>query len=100
MSEALLIMTQKRFGAVGVTGEDGRLVGVITDGDLRRHIDGLMAHSASEVMSRHPKTISPDALAAEALRLMQGRITVLFVVEDERPVGIVHVHDLLRSGVA
>lgn len=99
MTEALLIMTQKRFGAVGVTGEDGRLVGVITDGDLRRHIDGLTRHAAKEVMSCNPKTITPDALAADALRLMEGRITVLFVVEDGRPVGIVHVHDLLRSGV-
>ena len=100
MRDALLVMTQKRFGAVGVTGGDGRLAGIITDGDIRRHIDGLMDHVASEVMTPGPKTIAPDTLAAEALNLMQGRITVLFVVEDQRPVGVIHIHDLLRSGVA
>jgi arabinose-5-phosphate isomerase len=83
-----------------VTDADGRLVGVVTDGDLRRHIDGLMSHTAGEVMTRAPKTVSPDILAGEALSMMQGRITVLFVVEDERPVGVIHIHDLLRSGVA
>jgi arabinose-5-phosphate isomerase len=93
-------MTQKRFGAVGVTDAEGRLAGVITDGDLRRHIDGLMDHTAGEVMTANPKTIAPDTLAAEALALMQGRITVLFVVQDQLPVGVIHVHDLLRSGVA
>jgi arabinose-5-phosphate isomerase len=100
MHDALLVMTEKRFGALGVTDADGRLVGVITDGDLRRHIDGLMSHTAGEVMTRAPKTVSPDILAGEALSMMQGRITVLFVVEDERPVGVIHIHDLLRSGVA
>jgi arabinose-5-phosphate isomerase len=100
MHDALLVMTEKRFGALGVTDADGRLVGVVTDGDLRRHINGLMSHTAGEVMTRAPKTVSPDILAGEALSMMQGRITVLFVVEDERPVGVIHVHDLLRSGVA
>ena len=100
MADTLLMMTQKRFGAVGVTEPDGRLAGIITDGDLRRHIDGLMSHRAEEVMTEQPKTISPDALAGEALHLMQGRITVLFVVEALRPVGVIHIHDLLRSGVA
>ncbi len=100
MRNALLVMTQKRFGAVGVTDADGRLAGIITDGDIRRHIDGLMEHIASEVMTPHPLTIAPDTLAAEALALMQGRITVLFVVDDQKPVGVIHVHDLLRSGVA
>ena len=100
MRDALLVMTQKRFGAVGVTDAQGRLAGVITDGDLRRHIDGLMTHMAGEVMTPGPATVSPDALAGEALSMMQGRITVLFVVEQERPIGVIHVHDLLRSGVA
>ncbi len=100
MRDTLLVMTQKRFGAVGVTDADGRLSGVITDGDLRRHIDGLMDHVAGEVMTANPKTIAPETLAAEALALMQGRITVLFVVQDQRPVGVIHIHDLLRSGVA
>jgi arabinose-5-phosphate isomerase len=100
MAETLIVMTQKRFGAVGVVDQAGRLVGVFTDGDLRRHIDGLMGHAAGEVMTRSPKTIAPDALAGEAMALMQGRITVLFVVENERPVGVLHMHDLLRGGVA
>jgi arabinose-5-phosphate isomerase len=100
MREALLVMTEKRFGVVGVTDAEGRLAGVFTDGDLRRHFDGLTDHTTEEVMTRAPKTVTPTALAAEALALMQGRITVLFVVEDERPVGVIHIHDLLRSGVA
>jgi arabinose-5-phosphate isomerase len=99
MPDALLTMTQKHFGAVAVTDAAGRLAGVITDGDLRRHIDGLMSHTAGEVMTRAPKTVAPAALAAEALAMMQGRITVLFVVEGERPVGVIHIHDLLRAGV-
>ncbi len=100
MSEALLVMTERRFGTAGVIDGEGRLIGVITDGDLRRKIDGLMQHTAEEVMSPHPTTISPDALAGEALNLMQGRITVLFAVEAHKPVGLVHIHDLLRGGVA
>jgi arabinose-5-phosphate isomerase len=100
MADALLVMTRGRFGAVGVTEPNGALIGVITDGDLRRKIDGLMDHTAGEVMSREPKTVSPEVLAGEALHLMQGRITVLFVIDDGRPVGILHIHDLLRQGVA
>ncbi len=102
MSETVLVMSQKRFGCVGVCEADGRLSGIITDGDLRRHIDGLLNHVAAEVMTRTPKTIPPGMLAAEALKLMSERApasTVLFVVEDERPIGILHVHDLLRAGV-
>ena len=100
MSDALLVMSEKRFGAVGVIDTHGALVGLITDGDLRRHMDGLMSHSAGEVMTRAPLTIAPSALAAEALKIMnERRITVLFVVEDDRPVGILHVHDLLRAGI-
>ena len=100
MSDALLVMSEKRFGAVGVVDGAGRLAGLITDGDLRRHMDGLLGHTAGEVMTHAPLTISPGALAAEALKVMnERRITVLFVVEGERPVGILHVHDLLRAGV-
>ena len=100
MQQALLEMTQRRFGCVGVTDGSGALQGLITDGDLRRHMEGLMAHSAAEVMTPAPKTVTPDTLAAEALKLMnEARITVLFVVDEGRPVGIVHVHDLLRAGV-
>jgi len=100
MSEALLVMSQKRFGAVGVTDAAGALVGLITDGDLRRHMDGLMGHAAGEVMTKGPLLIGPHALAAEALKVMnERRITVLFVVESGKPVGVLHVHDLLRAGV-
>jgi len=103
MRQALLVMTEKRWGIVGVTDAAGRLVGAITDGDLRRHIEGLLDHSAGEVMTPGPKkTVEPDILASEALARMSDpppAVTVLFVVEDERPVGILHVHDLLRAGV-
>jgi arabinose-5-phosphate isomerase len=102
MPEALLVMTEKRFGCVGVTNGEGALQGLITDGDIRRHMQGLMAHAAAEVMTPSPKTVAPGALAAEALKIMNdNRITVLFVVEDGgKPVGILHIHDLLRAGVA
>ncbi len=100
MAETLITMTEKRFGCAGVVDRDGALLGVITDGDLRRHMAGLMGHSAVEIMTANARTAAPSMLAAEALRLMnESRITVLFVVEDERPVGILHVHDLLRAGV-
>ncbi len=100
MPDALLVMTEKRFGCIGVV-EQGRLAGLITDGDLRRHLDDLMGHKAGEIMTRAPKTATPDMLAGEALKLMNdSRITVLFVVDhDGRPVGILHVHDVLRAGV-
>lgn len=100
MPDALLVMSEKRFGAVGVVDDAGALAGLITDGDLRRHMDGLLTHSAGEVMTQGPLTITPGALAAEALKIMNDRrITVLFVVEAGKPVGILHVHDLLRAGV-
>jgi arabinose-5-phosphate isomerase len=103
MADALLIMTEKRFGIVGVQAPDGRLQGVITDGDLRRHMDGLMDRTAGEVMTPGPKkTVAPGQLASEALARMADPlpgVTVMFVVEDGRPVGILHVHDLLRAGV-
>jgi arabinose-5-phosphate isomerase len=103
MRQALLVMTQMRWGIVGVVDPQGRLLGAITDGDLRRHIDGLMDHTAGEVMTPGPKKVAPpDMLAGEALALMSDpapAVTVLFVVEDGRPVGILHVHDLLRAGV-
>jgi arabinose-5-phosphate isomerase len=100
MRDALLVMSEKRFGSVAVVDAEGVLVGMITDGDLRRHMDGLMSHSAGEVMTRDPRTVQAQTLAAEALKLMNdSRITVLFVVDDGKPVGILHVHDLLRAGV-
>lgn len=103
MRQALLVMTEKRWGIVGVVDGAGRLVGAITDGDLRRHIDGLLERSAGEVMTPGPrKAVRPQMLASEALALMSDpapAVTVLFVVEDGRPVGILHVHDILRAGV-
>jgi arabinose-5-phosphate isomerase len=99
MRDTLLIMTEKRFGCVGVVA-DGRLAGLITDGDLRRHMDGLLSHHAGEVMTADPKTAEPHMLAGEALKIMNdSRITVLFVVDQGRPVGILHVHDVLRAGI-
>ncbi len=100
MRETLLTMTEKRFGCVGVVGDDGLLAGMITDGDLRRHMDGLLDHTAGEVMTPDPRAVAPGTLAAEALKRMnEARITVLFVVDAGRPVGVLHVHDLLRAGV-
>ena len=103
MNEALLVMTEKRWGIVGVTGPDGALAGAITDGDLRRHIDGLMGKTAGEVMTEGPKkTVPPGMLASEALALMSDpppAVTVLFVIDAGKPVGILHIHDLLRAGV-
>jgi arabinose-5-phosphate isomerase len=103
MSEAILVMTAKSFGCVGVRGADGRLVGVITDGDLRRHMnDHLLGRAVGEIMHREPKTITPAHLAAEALGLMNRfAITSLFVVDDQYcPAGFLHMHDCLRAGVA
>jgi arabinose-5-phosphate isomerase len=102
MSEALIVMSTKSFGCVGIVGDDGRLAGIITDGDLRRHMaPDLLSQRVGEVMTPNPKTIRPDALASEALGFMSTRnITSLFVVEDARPVGIIHIHDCLRAGIA
>jgi arabinose-5-phosphate isomerase len=102
MAEAVLEMTAKRLGCVGVVETQGTLVGIITDGDLRRHMgEGLLARRAADVMTSTPRTITSEALAAEALNIMNTRaITVLFVVDSGKPVGILHVHDLLRAGVA
>ena len=102
MSEAIVEMSAKGFGCVAVTNGDGRLLGVITDGDLRRHMrDDLLRAPVGEVMTASPKTVRPGQLASEALELINSlKITALFVVESDRPVGIVHFHDLLRAGVA
>lgn len=101
MGEVLLAITRSGFGMVGVTDAQGLLAGIITDGDLRRHLDGLLSRKAGEVMTRDPRTIAPDALAGEALALMNdSKITCLLVTEGERSAtGILHVHDCLRAGV-
>jgi arabinose-5-phosphate isomerase len=102
MPDTILEMTAKSFGVVAVTGPDGKLVGVISDGDLRRNITTLMQRSAGEICNRTPVCVSPDMLAAEALGIMNSRpVTAIFVVDgDNRPCGILHLHDCLRAGVA
>ena len=101
MSQALVVMTEKSFGCIGIVDDAGRLAGIVTDGDLRRHMgDGLLSRSVGDIMTANPRTIGPNTLASAALATLQGRITALFVVDDGRPVGIVHVHDLLRMGTA
>lgn len=102
MREAIVKISQKGFGCVGIVRADGRLAGIITDGDLRRHMQSdLLAMRADEVMTQTPRTITADALAATALTIVNdAAITALMIVEDDRPVGIVHLHDLLRVGVA
>jgi arabinose-5-phosphate isomerase len=101
MSKVLLVMTKKSFGCACVVDKKGMLVGVITDGDLRRHMTPkLLTQRAAEVMTLNPVTIHPRLLAGEALRILNERsITSLFVVENGKPVGILHVHDCLRAGV-
>jgi arabinose-5-phosphate isomerase len=102
MSEAIVEMSAKGFGCVAVIETTGKLAGVITDGDLRRHMrTDLLQATVDEVMTASPKTVRPDQLASEALQLLNAsKITALIVVEADRPVGIVHFHDLLRAGVA
>ncbi|MSP68413.1 MAG: KpsF/GutQ family sugar-phosphate isomerase [Alphaproteobacteria bacterium] len=102
MGQALITMTEKAFGCVGVVDAAGHLIGIVTDGDLRRHMaPGLLALPVEAVMTGRPLTIRPGALAAEALHLLNARrITALFAVEDRCPVGVFNVHDCLRAGVA
>jgi arabinose-5-phosphate isomerase len=103
MAEAILVMTAKSFGCVGVTDDAGKLIGIVTDGDLRRHMgDDMLRATVDGVMSARPKTIRPQALAAEALGRMNAlAITSLFAVDEQkRPLGILHIHDCLRAGIA
>ncbi len=102
MTGALVTMTQKALGCLGIIDGDGKLVGIITDGDLRRHMGpNLLSVTAGQIMTPNPKTIKPTALASSALDILnKSRITALFVVEAGRPIGLVHVHDLLRASVA
>lgn len=100
MAEALLEMSAKGFGVTGVVDAEGQLIGAITDGDLRRNMDGLMARKAGQVATKAPISVPPNMLAVEALTLMNRlKISVLFVTEAGRPVGILHVHDCLRAGL-
>jgi arabinose-5-phosphate isomerase len=102
MSDAITEMTAKTFGCVGIVDRDGSLLGIITDGDIRRHMSGdLLNMRVESVMTREPNTVHPDQMVSEALELLNTlKRTQLFVVDAGRPVGIVHFHDLLRAGVA
>ena len=104
MSDALVEMTSKGFGCVGIVDARGHIVGIVTDGDLRRHMDmgpDLMTATVDEVMTTNPKTIDRDVLAGEALEILNSsKITTLIVTDAGKPVGIVHLHDFLRAGVA
>jgi arabinose-5-phosphate isomerase len=102
MSEVLLEMTSKHLGCTGITNSFGKLLGIITDGDLRRHIDrDFLDHSAEEIMTKDPITTTPTTLAAEAIAIMNKKnITSLFVLDAEKIVGILHLHDCLRAGIA
>ncbi|MFU8880730.1 MAG: KpsF/GutQ family sugar-phosphate isomerase [Rhodobacterales bacterium] len=103
MSDTLIEISRKGFGVVGVTDQDGLLSGIITDGDLRRHMDGLLSLTANDVMTRDPRTVSPEALAEAAVGVMNERkITCLFVIDPSKPgkaVGLIHIHDCLRVGL-
>ncbi|MES2498443.1 MAG: KpsF/GutQ family sugar-phosphate isomerase [Pseudomonadota bacterium] len=104
MREVIMIMTSMGFGAAGVVDDDGRLIGVITDGDLRRHIGELGDGVAADVMTRNPKTVPQDILAEDALMIMNDcKITTVFVMDNDRPdtpAGIVHIHDFVRYGLS
>ncbi|MEQ1650356.1 MAG: KpsF/GutQ family sugar-phosphate isomerase [Hyphomicrobiaceae bacterium] len=102
MADVIVIMTQKSFGCVGVTAADGTLAGMITDGDLRRHMGkDLLTKSAADIMTRGPNTLKPTTLASAALEQFNSKKrTQMFVVDGGKPLGILHVHDFLRAGVA
>jgi len=102
MGDTLLCISEMSFGCAGVVNAEGHLLGIVTDGDLRRHMSpDLLSRPTGDIMTKSPKTIRPNALAAEAVAIMNEKsITSLFVVEDKRPVGLIHIHDLLRAGVA
>ncbi|MEM7068580.1 MAG: KpsF/GutQ family sugar-phosphate isomerase [Pseudomonadota bacterium] len=102
LEEAVSEMSDKKFGCVGILDDNGKLAGIITDGDLRRHINrNMLEMTTTQVMTIDPQTISPDALATSAVAILNEKaITALFVIENGKPVGVVHLHDLLRIGVA
>jgi arabinose-5-phosphate isomerase len=102
MSDALVEMSSKGFGCVAIVDGRGQIVGIVTDGDLRRHMrPDLMTALVDDVMTKNPKTIGRDLLASEALEILNSsKITALVVTDGKKPVGIVHLHDLLRAGVA
>lgn len=102
MQQVLLEMTSKRLGCVGFTNKDGIFTGMLTDGDLRRCLSAeILTKKAIDLMTKNPKTISKDTMASEAMKIMHDKkITNIFVIENEKPIGIIHIHDLLNNGVA
>lgn len=102
MQSTLIEMTSKRLGCVGFVNSNGELTGMLTDGDLRRCLSPkILEEKAVNLMTKNPKTISKDALASEALKIMHDKkITNLFVLENQKPIGVIHIHDLLNNGVA
>lgn len=103
MHDVLIVMTQKSLGCAGVVDTTGGLVGIITDGDLRRHMQdaGFLTRRAAQIMNAHPMTVGPQILAAEALQILNDKKrNQLFVTENNQPVGVLHIHDLLRAGIA
>lgn len=103
MDRAIIEMTNKMLGCVGITDKNGKLIGIITDGDLRRKMNmQLIFKSVTAVMTQNPKSINANLFASEAVKVMNdNKITSLFVVdEDQRPIGLLHIHDLLKNGVA
>ena len=102
MQQVLIEMTSKRLGCVGFINENGELTGILTDGDLRRCLSSdILDKKAFDLMTKNPKTISKDVMISEALKIMHDKkITNLFVLEDKKPIGVIHIHDLLNKGVA
>ena len=102
MQQVLLEMTSKRLGCVGFVNKDGIFTGMLTDGDLRRCLSAeILTKKAIDLMTKNPKTISKDTMAAEAMKIMHDKkITNIFVIEDKKPIGVIHIHDLLNNGVA
>jgi len=102
MQRVLLEMTSKRLGCVGFINADGELTGMLTDGDLRRCLSPqILQEKAINLMTKNPKTISKDIMASEAMKIMHDKkITNIFILEDKKPVGVIHIHDLLNNGVA
>lgn len=102
MQQVLLEMTSKRLGCVGFVNKDGIFTGMLTDGDLRRCLSAeILTKKAIDLMTKNPKTISKDTMVAEVMKIMHDKkITNIFVIEDKKPIGVIHIHDLLNNGVA
>jgi arabinose-5-phosphate isomerase len=102
MSQGLIIMSRKSLGCVGIVDEEGRLIGLVTDGDLRRHMGpDLLQKTVGDIMNQTPKSVPPTMLVSEALNFLnEKKITSLFVLDQGKPIGVVHIHDFLRAGVA